>query len=82
MKLEVPVSVDDRRATIMAFKWLVETAREHEPRRNHTGEFFSDRLAKELIDASDNTGKTVKKKVELHKLCEANKAYAHYRWGK
>ncbi|KAE8742720.1 hypothetical protein FOCC_FOCC011752 [Frankliniella occidentalis] len=79
---KVPVALDDTKATRMAYKWLVETSREHEPRRNHTGVFFSDRLAKELMDASDNTGKTIKKKVELHKLCEANKAYAHYRWGK
>ncbi|XP_034242879.1 30S ribosomal protein S7 [Thrips palmi] len=77
---KVPVAINDRRATSLAFKWLVATSREHEPRRQHTGEYFSDRLAKELLDASENTGKTVKKKIELHKLCEANKAYAHYRW--
>lgn len=77
---KVPIAVSDHRATSLAFKWLVTTAREHEPRRQHTGEYFSDRLAKELLDAAENTGKTIKKKIELHKLCEANKAYAHYRW--
>ncbi|KAJ1527265.1 hypothetical protein ONE63_008788 [Megalurothrips usitatus] len=79
---KVPVAVPDHKAQFLAFRWLVDSSREHEPRRSHTGEYFSDRLAKELLDACDNLGKTIKKKVELHKLCEANKAYAHYRWTK
>ena len=41
---------------------------------------MSDRLAKELIDAANNTGASVKKKVDTHKMAEANKAFAHYRW--
>ena len=77
---KVPIAITDKRATYWAMKWMVVSSREREPRRNHTGEYFSDRLAAELMNAAELKGKTVRKKIEHHKICEANKAFAHYRW--
>jgi small subunit ribosomal protein S7 len=57
-------------------KWMILECREKE-RKIH----FPERLAVELIDAFNNTGKVVKRKQDLHKQCENNRAYAHYRWG-
>lgn len=56
-------------------KWLIEVANEKD-KRNH----FPEKLARELIDAANNSGRTIKRKQDLHKQCEANRAYAHYRW--
>lgn len=55
--------------------WLIEAAKE-----KHRKIHFPEKLAVELIDAANNTGHVVKQKQDLHKQCEANRAYAHYRW--
>lgn len=59
----------------LAIKWLLEAANDKE-RTVH----FPEKFAWELLDAANNTGKVVKKKQDLHRQCEANRAYAHYRW--
>lgn len=59
----------------MSMKWLIEASKEKEKTVR-----FSEKLAYELIDAANNSGRVIKKKLELHKQCEANRAYAHYRW--
>ncbi|KAF5282472.1 hypothetical protein FQR65_LT14280 [Abscondita terminalis] len=75
VKYQVPVPITDKRSQFLSMKWLIEAGKEKD--RNMR---FHDQLAVELIDASNNTGRVVKKKQELHKQCEANRAYAHYRW--
>ncbi|KAK5640697.1 hypothetical protein RI129_009244 [Pyrocoelia pectoralis] len=72
---QVPVPITDRRAQFTSMKWLIEAGKDKD--RNIR---FHDQLAYELIDAANNRGKVVKKKQDLHKQCEANRAYAHYRW--
>ncbi len=71
---QVPVEVPARRATTLALRWLVQNSRS---RREKS---MADRLAAELIDAANNTGSSVKRKEDLHKMAESNKAFAHYRW--
>jgi small subunit ribosomal protein S7 len=71
---QVPVEVPARRATTLALRWLVQNSRS---RREKS---MADRLALELIDAANNTGSSVKRKEDLHKMAESNKAFAHYRW--
>ena len=71
---QVPVEVRPRRATTLALRWLVGFARD---RRERT---MADRLANELLDASNGLGATVKRREDTHKMAEANKAFAHYRW--
>ena len=71
---QVPVEVTPARSQALALKWLVKYSRE----RN--GRTMADNLASEIIDASNGTGATVKKKDDTHRMAEANKAYAHYRW--
>jgi small subunit ribosomal protein S7 len=71
---QVPVEVPKRRSTTLAFRWIVIFAR---ARRQRT---FAEALANELIDASNNTGSSIKKKQDLHKMAESNRAFAHYRW--
>ena len=71
---QVPIEVTPARAQALALKWLVKYSRE----RN--GRSMADNLANEIIDASNGTGATVKKKEDTHRMAEANKAYAHYRW--
>ena len=71
---QVPIEVTPARAQALALKWLVKFSRE----RN--GRSMADNLASEIIDASNGTGATVKKKDDTHRMAEANKAYAHYRW--
>ena len=66
--------VRPRRATTLAIRWLVGFARD---RRERT---MADRLANELLDASNGLGATVKRREDTHKMAEANKAFAHYRW--
>ena len=71
---QVPIEVRaDRRQTV-GLRWLTKSTR---ARGEKT---MSDRLAKELMDAANNTGASVKKKEDTHKMAEANKAFAHYRW--
>ena len=71
---QVPVEVNPRRANTLALRWLVGYAR---ARREKT---MGRRLAGELLDAKDNTGSTVKRKDDTHRMAEANRAFAHYRW--
>ncbi len=71
---QVPIEVNPRRKLILAIRWLVNSAR---ARGEKT---MAQKLAAELIDAANNTGTTIKKKEDTHKMAEANKAFAHYRW--
>jgi len=71
---QVPVEVRPRRATTLAIRWLVGYSRQ---RREKT---MAERLANELLDASNTTGSAVKRKDDVHKMAESNKAFAHYRW--
>jgi len=71
---QVPVEVRPRRATTLAIRWLVGYARQ---RREKT---MAERLANELLDASNGIGSAVKRREDMHKMAESNKAFAHYRW--
>ncbi|MEG0918660.1 MAG: 30S ribosomal protein S7 [Anaerovoracaceae bacterium] len=71
---QVPVEVRADRKQTLGLRWLTKYTR---ARGEKT---MSERLAKELIDASNNTGASVKKKEDTHKMAEANKAFAHFRW--
>jgi len=71
---QVPVEVRPERRTTLGLRWLVNYSR---LRGEKTME---ERLANEIIDASNNTGASVKKREDMHKMAEANKAFAHYRW--
>nr|CAG4650458.1 EOG090X0CZM [Sida crystallina] len=73
---QVPIPVTAKRSNFLAMKWLMEESC-NKDRKVH----FPVKLANELIEAANNTGKVVKKKQDLHRQCEANRAYAHYRWG-
>jgi small subunit ribosomal protein S7 len=71
---QVPVEVRPRRANTLAIRWLVNFSRQ---RRERT---MAERLAAEIIDASNAVGASVKRREDLHKMAESNKAFAHYRW--
>ncbi len=71
---QVPVEVRPRRSNTLAVRWLVNFARR---RKEHT---MAERLANEILDASNNTGAAVKRREDVHKMAESNKAFAHYRW--
>lgn len=71
---QVPIEVRPRRATTLSIRWIVTFARD---RRERT---MAERLANELLDASNGIGSSVKKKDDTHRMAEANKAFAHYRW--
>ena len=71
---QVPVEVRTRRATSLAVRWIVSYAR---GRREHT---MAARLANELLDAGNGVGASVKRREDLQKMAESNKAFAHYRW--
>lgn len=71
---QVPVEVPERRARILAIRWIVGQAKQ---RREKT---MALRLAAELQDAANGTGASVKRKEDLHRMAESNKAFAHYRW--
>ncbi|HJC03440.1 MULTISPECIES: 30S ribosomal protein S7 [Ligilactobacillus] len=71
---QVPIEVRPERRTTLGLRWIVSYAR---LRGEHT---MSERLAKEIIDASNNTGASVKKREDTHRMAEANRAFAHYRW--
>jgi small subunit ribosomal protein S7 len=71
---QVPVEVRPRRATTLAIRWLVGYSRQ---RREKT---MAQRLSAELLDASNGIGAAVKRKEDLQKMAESNKAFAHYRW--
>ncbi|KFM72035.1 28S ribosomal protein S7, mitochondrial, partial [Stegodyphus mimosarum] len=72
---QVPVPISTNKSRFMAMKWLIMSSRDKE------GEVsFVEKLSNELLDAYHNEGQVIKRKQDLHKICEANKAYAHYRW--
>jgi small subunit ribosomal protein S7 len=71
---QVPVEVRPRRANTLAVRWLVDFARK---RRENT---MAERLANEILDASTRQGAAFKRKEDVHKMAESNKAFAHYRW--
>jgi small subunit ribosomal protein S7 len=71
---QVPVEVRPRRATTLSIRWLVSFARQ---RRERT---MALRLANEILDAANGLGAAVKRREDMHKMAESNKAFAHYRW--
>jgi small subunit ribosomal protein S7 len=71
---QVPIDVKPRRANTLASRWLVGYSRQ---RREKT---MSERLANEILDASNGVGASVKRREDMHKMAESNKAFAHYRW--
>lgn len=71
---QVPIEVKQERGTTLALRWLTQYSRN---RREHS---MSQRLAGELMDAANNTGAAVKRRDDTHRMAEANKAFAHYRW--
>jgi small subunit ribosomal protein S7 len=71
---QVPVEVRPTRGTTLALRWLVNFSRQ---RREHT---MAERLVAEIMDASQGQGVSVKRREDIHKMAEANKAFAHYRW--
>ncbi len=71
---QVPIDVRPERRQALALRWLTSYS------RGRGEKTMKDRLANELLDASNNTGASVKKKEDMHKMAEANKAFAHYRW--
>ena len=71
---QVPVDVRPRRANTLAVRWLVSFARSRRERS------MAQRLANEILDASNGIGASVKRREDMHKMAESNKAFAHYRW--
>ncbi|MGH3086374.1 MAG: 30S ribosomal protein S7 [Rubrobacteraceae bacterium] len=71
---QVPIEVPARRANTLALRWMVNFAR---ARREKT---MGRRLAGEILDAKDNTGASIRRKEDAHRMAEANRAFAHYRW--
>lgn len=71
---QVPVEVPAERARSLAMRWLLASS------RARNGRNFADKLAGELLDAYNNQGTTIKKKEDTHRMAEANRAFAHYRW--
>jgi len=72
--VQVPIEVSEERGQTLALRWLVQYA------RNGRGKTMSEKLANEIMDAAAGTGGAVKKREDTHRMAEANKAYAHYRW--
>ena len=71
---QVPVEVRPERATSLAMRWIVTNA------RSRAGKGMHEKLADELIDAANERGEAVRKREETHRMADANKAFAHYRW--
>ncbi len=71
---QVPVEVRSERQTALAIRWLIDFG------RKRPGKSMHEKLANELIEASHNRGGAIKKKEDVHRMAEANKAFAHYRW--
>lgn len=71
---QIPMEVSPHRSLSLAIRWIVESA------RGRKGKPMAQRLAEELIEASQGQGPSVKKKEDTHKMAEANRAFAHYRW--
>ena len=71
---QVPMEVNPRRATPLAIRWMVDFSRK---RKENT---MKERLAGEIMDAAENTGASIKKREDLYKMAESNRAFSHYRW--
>ena len=71
---QVPIEVTPARSQALALRWLTKYS------RTRGGRGMADNLANEIIDASNGTGAAVKKREDTHRMAEANKAFAHYRW--
>lgn len=71
---QVPIEVQEPRRTSLALRWIVEAARARK------GRPMKEKLAEEIIAAYNNTGTAIKKKEDTHRMAEANRAFAHYRW--
>lgn len=71
---QVPMEVNSRRSTTLAIRWIVDFSR---GRKENT---MVERLAAEIMDAAENTGASVKKREDLYKMAESNRAFSHYRW--
>jgi small subunit ribosomal protein S7 len=71
---QVPVEVRSGRQTALAMRWVVDAA------RTRSGKSMAARMADELMDAADKRGNAVKKREDVHRMAEANKAFSHYRW--
>jgi len=71
---QVPVEIKGDRKQSLAMRWLIGSA------RSRSGRSMAEKLAAELMDASNNTGATIRKRDETHRMAEANKAFSHYRW--
>ena len=71
---QVPIEVRPQRQTALAMRWMIEAA------RNRGGKSMGDRLASELMDAAEKRGTAIKKREDVHRMAEANKAFSHYRW--
>jgi small subunit ribosomal protein S7 len=71
---QVPVEVRNERALALAIRWIVDSSRKRSEKS------MTHRLAQELIDANENKGASIKKREDTHKMAEANRAFAHYRW--
>jgi small subunit ribosomal protein S7 len=72
---QVPVEVNAQRRQALAHRWIIANA------RKRSGKTMAQKLAGELLDAANNTGATIKKREDTHKMAEANRAFAHYQWG-
>ena len=71
---QVPMEVPHRRGTTLAIRWIVDASRKRGEKTMY------ERLGREILDASKNTGASVKKREDVHKMAESNRAFAHYRW--
>ena len=71
---QVPMEVPHRRSTTLAIRWMVDSSRKRGEKT------MSERLGREILDASNKTGASVKKREDVHKMAESNRAFAHYRW--
>lgn len=71
---QVPIEVSGRRATTLALRWLVGFSQTRREKR------MAERLAAEIMDAAEGQGTSIKKKEDLHKMADANRAFSHYRW--
>jgi len=71
---QIPIEIRPERRESLAMRWLIQTA------RNRPGKSMSQKLANELMDAATGQGATIKRKEDTHRMADANKAFAHYRW--
>ena len=71
---QVPIDIRSERRQALALRWLLQAA------RTRSGQSMAEKLASEIIDASNNAGNAVRRKEEVHRMAEANRAFVHYRW--